>query len=123
MQAHNTDLDLNQTVSFPSFLGPLSMHKIDAEFLFSSVRLGVDSDSNSQSQDCQWNQKLEKLNDEVRGLVLVVVRLFGRGVFSLGRNCGGIDLPNAVFIHHSPCSIAVADILKIIGCILSYRNP
>ncbi|TVU37036.1 hypothetical protein EJB05_19019 [Eragrostis curvula] len=50
-----------------------------------------DPHSDSQAQYCQWNQKLEDLDDELRGLILVVVWLLGGRVLDLGGYCGCIN--------------------------------
>lgn len=54
-------------------------------------RLGVDPYSDSQAQYCQGDQKLEDLDDELWGLILVVVWLLGGRVLHLGGYCGCIN--------------------------------
>jgi len=54
-------------------------------------RLGVDPYGDSQAQYRQGDQKLENLDDELRGLILVVVRLLRGRVLHLSGYCSCIN--------------------------------
>lgn len=88
----------------------------------SGLRLGVDPNCNSQAQYGEGNQELEDLDDELRGLVLVVVWLLWGNVLRPRGYCGCVDVANVILIHHRASSRAVPDILKIVSRVLACRR-
>lgn len=82
--------------------------------------LCVEADANSQTQDCKRNQKLEEFDNELRCLVLVVMRLLWRCVFRLLGDGRSINPSDVVFLHHVSGAVTMTHVLKIISCILPW---
>lgn len=85
------------------------------------LRLGVDPYGDGQAQYRQGDQELEDLDDELGGLVLVVVRLLGRRVLDLGGYRRRVDLTDVVLVHHCPGSRAVPHVLEVVGRVLGCK--
>ena len=84
--------------------------------------LCVNTNPNSQTENGKRYEELEDLDNELRGLVLIVVRLFWRCVFGFLWYCRWINLSNVVLFHHLSGALAVSHILKIIRCILPFKS-
>ena len=84
--------------------------------------LGILTDNKSETQDQDWDEELQNLDDEFWCLVLVVRGLSRCNVCPCFWNTRRIDLANVVLLHHVPCGVAVSNVFKVIRSIFPCNN-